>query len=107
MSFCESLSYIIVSNRIDFIWQFEKNGLYIQIACVTGTALKVQAPPISINPSLYHFRPTIILSQPINIPGDTWEKVPYKKDYPIQVSIELTGAIEKFDFDVMLVYDEA
>jgi len=84
-----------------------KNGLFIQITCTSGTALKVQAPPIFINPGLYHFRPTIILSQPINIPADMWEKVPYKKGYPIQVSIELIGATEKFDFDVMLVYDGA
>jgi Fic family protein len=87
--------------------QLAKNGLYIQVTCVSGTALKVQAPPILINPSLYHFRPTIILSQPINIPADMWDKVPYKKEYPIQVTIELIGAKERFDFDVMLVYDEA
>ena len=36
-----------------------------------------------------------------------WEKVPYKKEYPIQVSIELIGATKEFAFDVMLVYDEA
>jgi hypothetical protein len=51
--------------------------------------------------------PIIILSQPTNIPGDIWEKVPFKNEYPIQVTIELIGATEKFDFDVMLVYDEA
>ena len=87
--------------------QLTKNGLYIQVTCVSGTSVTVKAPTIFINPSLYHFRPTIILSQPINIPADMWEKVPYKKDYPIQVIIELIGATEKFDFDVMLVYDEA
>jgi hypothetical protein len=54
----------------------------------------------------YHFF-SIIWSQPVNIPADMWEKVPYKKEHPIQVSIELIGATEKFDFDVMLVYDEA
>lgn len=86
--------------------QLTKNGLYIQVTCVSGTSLTVKAPPIFINPSLYHFRPTIILSQPINIPADIWEKVPYKKDYPIQVIIELLGVVDKFDFDVMLVYDE-
>jgi hypothetical protein len=32
--------------------------------------------------------------------------VPYKKEYPIQVTIELIGVTEKSDFDVMLVYDE-
>ncbi len=87
--------------------QLTKNGLYIQVTCVSSTSLTVKAPPIFINPSLYHFRPTIILSQPINIPADMWEKVPYKKDYPIQVTIELIGTADKFDFDVMLVYDEA
>ena len=87
--------------------QLTKNGLYIQITCVSGTSLTIQAPPVLINPSLYHFRPTIILSQHINIPANIWEKVPYKKDYPIQVIIELIGATEKYNFDVMLVYDEA
>ncbi len=32
-----------------------------------------------------------------------WEKVPFKKEYPIQVTIELIGVTEKFDFDLMLV----
>jgi Fic family protein len=86
--------------------QLTKNGLYIQVTCISGNSLTVQAPPIFINPSLYHFRPTIILSQPINIPADVWEKVPYKKDYPIQVTIELMGTADTFDFDVMVVYDE-
>jgi len=87
--------------------QLTRNGLYIQVTCVSGTALTVQTSQILINPSLYHFRPTIILSQPINIPADMWDKVPYKKEYPIQVGIELIGATKEFDFDVMLVYDEA
>jgi hypothetical protein len=87
--------------------QLTKNGLYIQVTCVSGSNVIVQSPPIFINPSLYHFRPTIILSQSISIPSDMWERVPLKKDYPMQVIIELIGAKEKFDFDVMLVYDEA
>ncbi|MBS1669252.1 MAG: Fic family protein [Bacteroidetes bacterium] len=95
------------SNPNEWSSQLTKNGLYIKVTCVTGTASTIKAPPILINPSLYHFRPTIILSQPINIPADIWEKVPYKKDFPIQVTIALIGAKEKFDFDVMLVYDEA
>jgi hypothetical protein len=47
------------------------------------------------------------MNQVINIPADIWEKVPYKKDYSIQITIELAGTADKFDFDVMLVYDEA
>jgi Fic family protein len=86
--------------------QLTKNGLYIQVTCVSSTGVTVKAPPVFINPSLYHFRPTVVLSQPINIPGDIWEKIPYKKDYPIQVAIELFGTKDKFDFDVMLVYDK-
>ena len=83
-----------------------KNGLYIQVTCKSGTSLTLKGSPIFINPSLYHFRPTILLSQPINIPKDMWEKVPYKKDYPMQVIVELLGTADKFDFDVMVVYDE-
>jgi hypothetical protein len=45
------------------------------------------------------------MNQPINIPADMWERVPCKKDYPIQVNIELNGSTDKFDFDVMIVYD--
>ena len=86
--------------------QLTKSGLYIQVTCISGTSVTVKGPPIFINPSLYHFRPTIILSQSINIPSDMWEKVPYKKDYPMQVTVELMGNADKFDFDVMLVYDE-
>ncbi len=83
-----------------------KNGLYIQVTCISGAALTIKSPPIWINPSLYHLKPTIILSQPINIPAEQWKQVPAKKEYPIQVNIELRGATEQFDFDVMLVYDE-
>ena len=88
--------------------QLVKNGLMITITCINSNGVKVSQPySVSSYNSPYYYQPVFSLSQSIKIPDSLWEKVPYKKDYPIQVTIEMTGTADKFDFDVMLVYDEA
>ncbi len=88
--------------------QLMKNGLYIQINCTNGNGVTVKQPySVSSYNSPYYYQPVFSLNQAIVIPDSLWEKTPYKKDYPIQVTIELLGTTENFDFDVMLVYDEA
>lgn len=57
-----------------------------------------------INPLL--FQPILTLSQPINIPAEMIVPEYNKSAFPIRAEIELTGLTEKFDFDVMFVYDE-
>jgi len=38
--------------------------------------------------------------------GSIGSKNMIKIDYPIKCSIELSGSVERFDFDVMLVTDQ-
>jgi Fic family protein len=85
-----------------------KNGLMIEISCINSSGMKVSRPyAVSSYNTPNNYQPVFSLSQSIKIPDSLWEKTPFKKDYPIQVAIELTGTADKFDFDVMMVYDEA
>ena len=54
----------------------------------------------------HYFKPEFKLINPINIPSDLMSKIPIFDDYPIKIEIELSGSVEKFDFDTMFVYDE-
>ncbi|MEO6127721.1 MAG: Fic family protein [Ferruginibacter sp.] len=85
-----------------------KNGLYIQVTCTNKNGIIVSQPySVSSYNSPYYYQPVFSLSQAIVIPDSLWEKTISKKDFPISVTIELLGTTENFDFDVMLVYDEA
>lgn len=57
------------------------------------------------DPILFH--PVFTLSSPINIPVDLWGLGLYNNQYPIEVTVELVGSVKDFDFDVLIVYDEA
>lgn len=88
--------------------QLVKNGLMIAITCINSNGVNVsQSYAISSFISPYHYQPVILLSEYIKIPNSLWGKTTYKKEYPIQVTIELIGSSDTFDFDVMVVYDEA
>lgn len=79
----------------------------IEITCINSNGSKAsQLYSVSSYNRPDYYQPVFSLSQFIKIPDSLWEKVPYKKDFPIQVKIELTGALDTFDFDVMLIYDE-
>lgn len=56
--------------------------------------------------SPFLYQPVFAITPPINIPMSIKEKAPNLNDYPIRVVIELIGTVEKFDFDVLFVYDE-
>jgi Fic family protein len=85
--------------------KLQENDLKLQITCVTSNSVRISGP-VHLLASLYHREPTLTMFQTPRIPDDIGPDVPYKKDYPIQVTIGLTGSAEKFDFDVMVVYDE-
>jgi Fic family protein len=88
--------------------QLIKNGLMIEISCINSNGVKVSQPySVSSYNTPNNYQPVFSLSRAIKIPDSLWKNAPYKKDYPIQVTIELIGTVDKFDFDVMLVYDEA
>jgi Fic family protein len=90
------------SNRLS------QNGLYITVKAVTSQGI-VYRQPYSIfgfnDPS--YFQPAFIVNPNIVLPDrlKTNNSI-YKMSYPIKCSIELSGSVEKFDFDVMLVTDE-
>ncbi len=47
------------------------------------------------------------LSSPLHIPVSLWEGVPNDNEFPIKVTIELSGEKTILDFDLLLVYDAA
>ena len=86
-------------------------GLCIEVTCLNNRGGKAkQQLSISSYNSPYHFQPVFTLD-PINIPVSLWKnllgKEPYQNEYPIKVTIELLGSVNNFDFDVMIIYDEA
>ena len=64
--------------------------------------------PFYLSPmiSLYHFKPKIILSNPIHIPIASDHQFPKLSDFPLKIEIELTGSVPDFSFDVTFIYDE-
>lgn len=89
------------SNRLSI------NGLYITIHAVTSKGV-VFRQPYSVfgynDPS--YFQPVFIVNPNIVLPGSLGSSGVFKIDYPVRCQIELSGSVEKFDFDVMLVTDE-
>jgi hypothetical protein len=80
----------------------------IEITCTNSNGARAgQSYVVSSYNNPHYYQPVFTLSQSIKIPDSLWEKTPYKKDYPIQVIIELVGTANRIDFDVMMVYDEA
>lgn len=83
------------------------NGIYFEITCTgnIGGTLMQQFMVSSLNDGHQAF-PAFELKQPMIIPEGMWERVPFKKEYPMQLSIRLMASAEVIDFDVMLIYDE-
>ena len=83
------------------------NGLFITIQAVTSKGV-VFRQPYSIfgynSPS--YFQPVFIVEPNIAMPDQLRSNGAFKIDYPIRCQIELSGSVDEFDFDVMLVTDE-
>ncbi len=87
-----------------------QNGLYIIVRAVTSKGM-IFSQPYSIsgfnNPTYYQpvfiVNPNIVLFDQL---GSVGSKSMFKIDYPIKCSIELSGSVERFDFDVMLITDQ-
>ncbi len=84
-----------------------KNGLYIKIKCISAVETTVEAPLISLIAEPYQYHPVFELKQAINIPTGIWDGNPYKKEFPMEATITLEGSTFNFDFDAMIIYDEA
>ncbi len=90
--------------------KLSQNGLYIIVHAVTSKGATF-SQPYSIagfnDPTYYQpvfiVNPNIVLLDQL---GSIGSKSMFKIDYPIKCSIELSGSVERFDFDVMLVTDQ-
>ena len=85
-------------------------NLTFKVTCENNIGSKVEIPSRSITAmiSLYHFKPVLTLSNPINISGESiWGRTLKSNEYPIKATIEIHSETKHFDFDVMFVYDEA
>ncbi len=83
-------------------------NLTFKVICYNNLGGKVELPSHSVTGmiSLYHFRPVLTLSYPINISGESaWERVLKSTEYPIKATIEIQSDTVHFDFNVMFVYD--
>jgi len=84
-----------------------QNGLYITIQAVTSQGV-VFRQPYSIfgfnDPS--YFQPVFIVNPNIVLPDQLRANGIGRISYPINCSIELSGSVDRFEFDVMLVTDE-
>lgn len=87
--------------------KLSQNGLYITIHAVTAQGV-VFRQPYSIfafnDPSYY--QPVFLVNPNIVLPDQLRANGLGKISYPIKCKIELSGSVENFEFDVMLVTDE-
>jgi Fic family protein len=83
------------------------NGLYLTIHAVTSKGI-VFSQPYSIvhfnNPS--YFQPVLLVEPNIVLPDQLRSNGAFRIDYPIRCTMELSGSVDQFDFDVMLITDE-
>jgi Fic family protein len=94
------------SDPNEWFKRLQQNDLKLQITCKTSNSVTISAP-VHLVGSLYHEKPTLTMIQTPRIPDDIGPDVSYKKDYPIQVTVELQSASDNIDFDVTVIYDEA
>lgn len=84
-----------------------KNGLYITIHAVTSKGV-VFRQPYSIfgynDPN--YFQPVFIVNPNIILPDSLGSNGAFRIDYPLKCRIELSGSVDEFEFDVMLITDE-
>jgi Fic family protein len=83
------------------------NGLFITIHAATaqGTVFRQPYSISGFNDPSY-FQPVFIVNPNIVLPDLLRTNGISKINYPIKCSVELSGSVDKFEFDVMLVIDE-
>jgi len=96
----------------EWVARLISQGLYIQMTFFNNKG-RVGSQSYLIhsynNPHL--FQPVFTLTEPLDLPdglwGSFWGREQHNYEYPINVTIELLGSVPDFDFDVLIVYDEA
>lgn len=83
------------------------NGLTITIHAVTSKGIEFnQTYSIFNYNNPYYFQPVFIVNPNIILPDSLGSNGAFRIDYPLKCSIVLSGSVDKFEFDVMLVTDE-
>jgi Fic family protein len=84
-----------------------QNGMYFTIQMVTAQGVVFRQPysVASFNDPTY-YQPVFIINPNIVLPDQLQRNGIGKINYPIKCTIELSGSVDRFDFDVMLVIDE-
>ncbi|HZE85264.1 MAG TPA: Fic family protein, partial [Puia sp.] len=88
--------------------RLSQNGLLITIKAETSkgvTFSQLYSVFGFIDPS--YFQPVLIVNPNILLPDQFRTNGILKIDYPIKCTIELSGSVEVFDFDVLLITDES
>jgi Fic family protein len=88
--------------------KLSQNGLYITVHAITSKGVVFRQPysVFGYNDPTY-FHPVFLVNPNIVIPNQLGGNGVFKIDYPIKCRIELSGSVDRFDFDVMLVTDES
>jgi Fic family protein len=88
--------------------RLSQNGLYLRIKAFTAKGgIWEQIFSIGGYNDPNYFQPVLIVTPNINLPELLAENNSLKLAYPIKLTIELLGSVDEFDFDVMLVTDQA
>ena len=87
--------------------RLSRNGLYLNIRIVTskGVIMSQTYSIFGYNDPNY-FQPVFLVNPAIIIPHQLKLDPISKLDYPIKGAITLSGSVDEFEFDVMLVTDE-
>ncbi|HET6255158.1 MAG TPA: Fic family protein [Puia sp.] len=85
-----------------------KNGLYFTAAITTSTSTRMSQmySIFGYNDPTY-YQPVFVVNPTIVLPDQLQSNPIFKLRFPINGTITLGGSVDKFDFDVMLVVDEA
>lgn len=83
------------------------NGLFITIKATTSKGVSIQNHySLASYVTPHSYQPVFIVTPNIIMPDQLRSAGTFKIDYPIKCQIELSGSVERFDFDVMLITDE-
>ena len=78
----------------DWSRKLMNQSLMLTITCQNSRESKRSQPYlISAFNNPYYFEPVFTLNNPINIPASLWEGNPNNNEFPIKVTIELSGKV--------------
>lgn len=104
---------IILTPHFDWIhpdeWvkKLSTNGLYLTLKAVTGSSIVITKDfSVFAYVTPMNYQPVLNVEPNMVIPGLLHTAGVKRIDYPIRCCLTLSGSVDVFDFDVMLVIDE-